>query len=347
MTPDGVAACARRTERADRRDRGARARGGRGRPAARLPPSGARAARSARRSRPRCRTSTCRSRTTSSARFASSSAQRRRRSTPRSRRCWRATCGRLLERAAERRPARAPIMQSSGGLAAASARRPPRRVHGALGPGGRCRCRRAHRSPQRPSSDLVCFDMGGTSCDVCVVEDGAVRETAGREVGGRPLALPMVDIHTVGAGGGSIAWRDPGGALRVGPRSAGAIPGPACYGRGGERADGHGRQPPARSAQRRRDPCGRRRARPCGGTACGRHAGDRARPRAARLRRRHRAGRRRRDDPRAAPDDRRTGNRPAWVRAVGVRRGGPTACRRDRRRARNARRSSVREPRAC
>jgi N-methylhydantoinase A len=76
--------------------------------------------------------------------------------------------------------------------------------------------------------------MGGTSCDVCVVEDGAVRQSAGREVGGRPLALAMVDIHTVGAGGGSIAWRDPGGALRAGPRSAGAVPGPACYGRGGE-----------------------------------------------------------------------------------------------------------------
>src|SRR5581483_7973757 len=59
------------------------------------------------------------------------------------------------------------------------------------------------------------------------------RETAGREVGGRPLALPMLDVHTVGAGGGSIAWRDPGGALRVGPRSAGAEPGPACYARGG------------------------------------------------------------------------------------------------------------------
>jgi len=60
-----------------------------------------------------------------------------------------------------------------------------------------------------------------------------VSEATGREVGGRPLALPMVDIHTVGAGGGSIGWRDPGGALRVGPRSAGADPGPACYGRGG------------------------------------------------------------------------------------------------------------------
>ncbi len=77
------------------------------------------------------------------------------------------------------------------------------------------------------------FDMGGTSCDVCVVEDGAVRRTDSRTIGGRPIQLPTVDVHTVGAGGGSIGWRDPGGALRVGPRSAGAVPGPACYGRGG------------------------------------------------------------------------------------------------------------------
>ena len=76
--------------------------------------------------------------------------------------------------------------------------------------------------------------MGGTSCDVSVCRDGRVRETGGREVGGRALALPMVDVHTVGAGGGSIAWRDSGGALRVGPHSAGADPGPASYGRGGE-----------------------------------------------------------------------------------------------------------------
>jgi N-methylhydantoinase A len=78
------------------------------------------------------------------------------------------------------------------------------------------------------------FDMGGTSCDVCVIEDGEVRRTDSREIGGRPIQLPMVDVHTVGAGGGSIGWRDPGGALRVGPRSAGANPGPACYGHGGE-----------------------------------------------------------------------------------------------------------------
>src|SRR5579884_523501 len=80
---------------------------------------------------------------------------------------------------------------------------------------------------------VLCLDMGGTSCDVCVVDDGAVRERSDATVAGRPLALPMLAIHTVGAGGGSIAWRDPGGALRVGPLSAGADPGPAAYGRGG------------------------------------------------------------------------------------------------------------------
>jgi len=84
--------------------------------------------------------------------------------------------------------------------------------------------------------DVLCFDMGGTSCDVCVIEGSRVAETAARTIAGRPLALPALDIHTVGAGGGSIAWRDAGGALRVGPASAGADPGPACYGRGGHEA---------------------------------------------------------------------------------------------------------------
>ncbi|HXV04922.1 MAG TPA: hydantoinase/oxoprolinase family protein, partial [Solirubrobacterales bacterium] len=82
--------------------------------------------------------------------------------------------------------------------------------------------------------NVLGLDMGGTSCDVCVVEDGAVRRTDSRRIGGRVIQLPMVDVHTVGAGGGSIGWRDAGGALRVGPHSAGADPGPACYGRGGE-----------------------------------------------------------------------------------------------------------------
>lgn len=84
--------------------------------------------------------------------------------------------------------------------------------------------------------DLITMDMGGTSCDISLIQGGeAGRTTAGR-VGGYPVALPMVEIHTIGAGGGSIAWIDCGGALRVGPRSAGASPGPACYCRGGTEA---------------------------------------------------------------------------------------------------------------
>jgi N-methylhydantoinase A len=84
--------------------------------------------------------------------------------------------------------------------------------------------------------DAIAFDMGGTSTDVCPIVGGVVARAHEREVGGFPIRLPTVDLHTVGAGGGSIVWRDEGGALRVGPESAGADPGPACYGRGGARA---------------------------------------------------------------------------------------------------------------
>lgn len=77
------------------------------------------------------------------------------------------------------------------------------------------------------------FDMGGTSTDVCLVRDGELLTAAG-SIGGLPLPLPGVDVHTVGCGGGSIAFIDRGGALRVGPHSAGATPGPACYGQGGD-----------------------------------------------------------------------------------------------------------------
>jgi N-methylhydantoinase A/oxoprolinase/acetone carboxylase beta subunit len=84
--------------------------------------------------------------------------------------------------------------------------------------------------------DAVTFDMGGTSTDVCLVRGGVPEPAPGREAGGFPVRLPAVDIHTIGAGGGSIARIDPGGALRVGPESAGASPGPACYGRGGTEA---------------------------------------------------------------------------------------------------------------
>ena len=84
--------------------------------------------------------------------------------------------------------------------------------------------------------NALAFDMGGTSTDVCAIVDGKARREHEREVGGFPVRLPTVAVHTVGAGGGSIVWQDSGGALRVGPESAGAEPGPACYGKGGERA---------------------------------------------------------------------------------------------------------------
>ncbi|MDO8736766.1 MAG: hydantoinase/oxoprolinase family protein [Thermoleophilia bacterium] len=127
------------------------------------------------------------------------------------------------------------IMQSSGGVvpleqAAASAAPlllsgPAAGVMGAIFTGDRS-----------DIENLIAFDMGGTSTDVTLVRDGAAETTTGREIGGSPVALPMVDIHTIGAGGGSIAWIDAGGALRVGPASAGAEPGPACYGKGGDQA---------------------------------------------------------------------------------------------------------------
>ena len=81
---------------------------------------------------------------------------------------------------------------------------------------------------------LVSFDMGGTSTDVCLVEQGKPDVGYQRAVAGHPILMPSIAIHTVGAGGGSIGWADQGGALRVGPQSAGAVPGPAGYGRGGE-----------------------------------------------------------------------------------------------------------------
>jgi N-methylhydantoinase A len=79
----------------------------------------------------------------------------------------------------------------------------------------------------------IAFDMGGTSTDVCLLPGGRAARVSERAVGGLPIRLPAVDLHTVGAGGGSLVRRDAGGAIRVGPESAGAHPGPACYGAGG------------------------------------------------------------------------------------------------------------------
>jgi N-methylhydantoinase A len=84
--------------------------------------------------------------------------------------------------------------------------------------------------------NAISFDMGGTSTDVCLIAGGSAERASARTVAGFPVVLPTVDLHTVGAGGGSVVWRDRGGAVRVGPQSAGADPGPACYGRGGAQA---------------------------------------------------------------------------------------------------------------
>jgi N-methylhydantoinase A len=139
---------------------------------------------------------------------------------------------RLVERCSDEGLPEPAIMQSNGGLIDVEAAAGHAAWTVLSGPaGGAAGAAFVARSAGAPNA--LCFDMGGTSCDVCVVQDGAVHEQSSGTIAGRPLALPMMAVHTVGAGGGSIAWRDPGGALRVGPRSAGADPGPACYGRGG------------------------------------------------------------------------------------------------------------------
>jgi N-methylhydantoinase A len=151
--------------------------------------------------------------------------------------CLRPVVGRYLEeleRGAGRLgfPDRWQVMQSSGAVMSADAagEKPDRLL--LSGPAGGVEGARAvGRSVGE--TDLITMDMGGTSCDVSMVLDGRADWTGSGEVGGHPVATPMVAIHTIGAGGGSIAWLDSGGALRVGPQSAGADPGPACYGRGG------------------------------------------------------------------------------------------------------------------
>lgn len=90
----------------------------------------------------------------------------------------------------------------------------------------------AHLCEQAGFADIITFDMGGTSSDVALVNGGRPVAAQGMVLDGRPVQAPMLDINTVGAGGGSIAWIDNGGHLKVGPQSAGAVPGPACYGQG-------------------------------------------------------------------------------------------------------------------
>ena len=125
------------------------------------------------------------------------------------------------------------VMKSSGGVmsARAAGRRAVETVMS--GPAGGLVAGAAIAGSAAGSRNLITADMGGTSFDVGVVHGGAVAFARDTEMGGLAISVPMLDIHSVGAGGGSIGWIDAGGALRVGPRSAGARPGPACYGTGG------------------------------------------------------------------------------------------------------------------
>ncbi|MGB8509560.1 MAG: hydantoinase/oxoprolinase family protein, partial [Pyrinomonadaceae bacterium] len=139
--------------------------------------------------------------------------------------------GAYLRRLGARVSRRLRVMQSSGGSVSArvAAAEPVRTILSGPAGGVVGATRAAHYAGY---TDIITFDMGGTSTDVALGANGEVRLTNEASVAGLPVAVPVLDIHTVGAGGGSIARVDAGGSLRVGPESAGADPGPACYGRG-------------------------------------------------------------------------------------------------------------------
>ena len=127
------------------------------------------------------------------------------------------------------------IMTSNGGVATARtiAEKPVYALLSGLAAGvlgGEWVGRRTRRE------NLITFDVGGTSADIGIVTSRGITEASSRDtqIAGFPVMVPMIDVHTIGAGGGSIAYVDAGGAFRVGPRSAGSVPGPACYGKGGE-----------------------------------------------------------------------------------------------------------------
>jgi N-methylhydantoinase A len=141
--------------------------------------------------------------------------------------------GRLAERAREAGVPAPLVMQSAGGVVDLGTASEGAAAFVLSGPAGGV-VGAAYVAGESGYRDLLTFDMGGTSTDVAPVQGGEAQTTTEAVIAGVPLKLPMVDVHTVSAGGGSIAWADAGGALRVGPQSAGAVPGPAGYDRGGE-----------------------------------------------------------------------------------------------------------------
>uniref|UniRef100_A0A9E7ZQM1 Hydantoinase/oxoprolinase family protein n=1 Tax=Bosea sp. NBC_00436 TaxID=2969620 RepID=A0A9E7ZQM1_9HYPH len=137
--------------------------------------------------------------------------------------------GRLKEELPE---AQVYLVQSNGGVSGlAKAGREPARLLLSGPSGGAAAAKRL--AAELGEANLVAVDMGGTSFDISVVHEGEVAMVNEGEVDGLPVRLPMIEMRTIGAGGGSIAWVDEGGRLRIGPHSAGADPGPACYGKGG------------------------------------------------------------------------------------------------------------------
>ncbi len=124
------------------------------------------------------------------------------------------------------------VMQSNGGVASPAVARAAAATTLLSGPAAAPTAALAYVAPHG-ARDFITVDMGGTSFDVCLVRDGAAALTTEGRIARYPFGLPSLAIHTIGAGGGSLGWIDEGGLLRMGPRSAGAVPGPACYGRGG------------------------------------------------------------------------------------------------------------------
>lgn len=143
----------------------------------------------------------------------------------------RPVCGPYLGRIAET-ARKVYVMTSAGGLVDLGSAAESTAALLLSGPAGGVRAA-AEIAAACGFADAVSFDMGGTSTDVCLIRGGVPEPAPQRVVAGLPIRLPALDVHTIGAGGGSIAALDAGGALVVGPRSAGAFPGPACYGRGG------------------------------------------------------------------------------------------------------------------
>ena len=143
--------------------------------------------------------------------------------------------GRLIDRAETAGLPAPRVMKSNGGVADAETVRSQAVTTVLSGPAAGVVGASSFGAGDGAGDGVVTFDMGGTSSDVSLVREGDPERTPDTEIAGVPVRTPMVDVETVGAGGGSIARVDPGGALRVGPESAGADPGPACYGNGGDR----------------------------------------------------------------------------------------------------------------